>query len=907
MPKKVYELANEIGVGAIDLVEKLKDLGFNVRNHMVTLNDEEVTKALEVFSAQDKDAAKTSKSAKKKVAKKKVTKKKTVKKVVKKAAAAKTPVESQEAAKSESDTEEAQTPEVEQSHDLTASAAKDSSPSPGETEATQDVEAKAKAPKTVVRKKKASLSKASKASKAGSASGSEGLPDKMEEIDSQPVFREKMHAFTPVFVPEEKVFESNERQSASARPKPGSRDALAPEDIADLDDLKSDKSKKDSKKRMGDLAAMVSKKGVVGKTKDITSLRAEEEMKFATTIIGRQVYTPVRRKKVYSGDTKATEITEVKSSKRFVVIHGAVTANDLAQKLSVKFERFQNDALSLNLLVKEDDYLGLQLANELAALYDYRVEDRAFDEEEVLKEEVKAPKSDLPLRSPIVTVMGHVDHGKTTLLDFIRDAKVTAGEAGGITQHIGAYTVPVGDSSLTFLDTPGHAAFANMRQRGANVTDIVILVVAADDGVMPQTKESIKFAKNAGCPIIVAINKMDKEGANPERIKQELTEFELVPEDWGGETMFIPVSALKGEGIDELLESVKLQAEMMELRESPKGKAQGVIIESKVETGRGPVATVLVQKGTLRKGDAIVCDEFYGRARSLVDHSGKEVQSAGPSVPVQILGLNGVPAPGEALNVAKNEREAKKVAENRIAERKKMQSVEAPKVASLEDFFSSSPSETGEKKILNLVVRADVQGSYEAIKDALEGLGNEEVGVNILTGGVGAITDNDVAMAANAEGIIIGFNMRPMTSARRMAEDKGIEVRTYSIIYELINDVTLALEGMLEPESVEKYIGRAEVRDTFSIPKIGTVAGTAVIDGKIERGCNVRLLRDGKIIFDGKLSTLKRFKDEVKEVANGYECGMALEGFNDIKNNDLIEAYILEQKNRKLEAADRIL
>lgn len=876
MPKKVYELANEIGVGAIDLVEKLKSMGMNVRNHMVSLSDEEVQKALEVYAPAKEEKATKKKVTKKKAAKK-VTKKKVVKKVAKKASK-----------------EEDEKPSEE--------APKETAPEETKVEAKSETEEESadKPKKTVVRKKKAATRKKVEAKDDKTSGSGETVPDKVDEIESKPVFKEKMHTFTPVYVPDEKEVEEHkakrkaeEEASRAGGPVPSGDDA--------------DKHKKDSKKRMGDLAASISKKGASGKGKDITNIRAEEEMKLATNIIGRQVYTPVRRKKVFTGETKQTEITAVKEAKRVVGIHGATTAEELSNKLSVKFKDMKNEALKLNLLLKEDDYLGVKLANEIASLYDYRVEDKAFDEDAVLEREPKEDKSGLPERDPIITVMGHVDHGKTTLLDYIRNAKVTAGEAGGITQHIGAYSVPVGNKNLTFLDTPGHAAFASMRQRGANVTDIVILVVASDDGVMPQTKESIKFAKNAGCPIIVAINKMDKEGANPERIKQELTEFELVPEDWGGDTMFAPISALKGEGVDDLLESVKLQAEMMELRESPKGKAQGVIIEAKVETGRGPVATVLVQKGTLKQGDAVVCDEFYGRARSLMDSAGNNVKSAGPSVPVQILGLNGVPAPGELLNVAKNEREAKKVAENRINERKKLESAEAPKVASLEDFFGSGDAESGEKRILNLVIRTDVQGSYEAIKDALEGLGNDEVGVNIITGGVGAISDNDVNMAANAEGFLIGFNMRPVTSARRLAEEKGVEVRTYSIIYELINDITLALEGMLEPEKVEKYIGRAEVRDTFNIPKVGTIAGSAVIDGKIERGCNVRLLREGKIIYDGKLSTLKRFKDEVKEVSNGYECGMALEGYNDIKNNDLIEAYILEEKQRKLEADSRVL
>lgn len=867
MPKKVFELANEIGIGAIDLVEKLKGLGMNVRNHMVTLQDEEVKKAMEAFG--DTKSAPAKKKAKKKVTKKKAAKKKVVKKVIKKTA-------SGEKVAVKDDTKKEEKPAKEE---VLAKESSDDSKV-----------------KTVVRKKK--VIKKAATDKALAKEAAE------KENQESEVYKEKMHTFTPVSIPENTKKESLDEVTSS---KSSSDEGQNPNFAATKPDPKSgahdDKDKGSSKKRMGDLAAIVSKKGAA-KTKDMTQIRADEEMKLASTIMGRSIYTPVKRKKIYSGsDKKKTEITEVKDSKRVVDVYGSVRASELAQKLSMKFSDFKNECLKINLLVKQDDEIGVYLANEIAGLFNYRAENKAFDEKEVLGEQVDKKKSNLPLRNPIITVMGHVDHGKTTLLDTIRKTKVTDAEAGGITQHIGAYSVKVQDATITFLDTPGHAAFGTMRQRGANITDVVVLVVAADDGVMPQTKESIKYAKNAGCPIIVAVNKMDKEGANPEKIKQELTEFELVPEEWGGETLFVNISALKGEGIDELLETIKLQAEVMDLRASAKGNAEGVIIESKVETGRGPVATVLVQKGTLKKGDALVVGECYGRARTLMDTSGKNVNQAGPSIPVQILGLNEPASPGDTLNVVKNEREAKKVVDNRIAERKKLENVEVPKVASLEDFFADAGVETGEKKVLNLVIRSDVRGSYEAIREALEAIGNDEVAVEIIAGGVGAITDNDVNMAANTDGYIIGFNMRPVTSARKMAEEKGIEIRTYSVIYELIDDVTSALEGLLTPEKVERYIGRAEVRDTFNIPKIGTVAGCGVIDGKIQRGCNIRLLRDGKIMFDGKLSTLKRFKDEVKEVTNGYECGMALEGYNDIKNNDLIEAYILEQKERKLESA----
>ena len=874
---KVFELAKELDIGAIDLVEKLKGMGLNVRNHMVKLSDEEVVKAKEAFAPNSggSDKPTTKKKVTKKKAAKKVVKKKVVKKVVKKKSASEDEVE-----KEQPKIEEVAAPEKVEAKPEKVVAEK-VEPETKELKGLQIVE-EAK-PKTKVVVKRKADKEAEKAK---------------EAEEKKEVYREKMHSFTPISVPDTPPKKEEKDEDKKDKPQ---RNYSSPNADA------SDSDKDANKKRMGDLAAIVSKKGAP-KTKDMTQVRADEEMKLASTLVGRSIYTPMKRKKVYSGATKKTEITEVKDSKRVVNIYDVVTASDLAQKLSQKFQSFQNQCLDLGLLVKKDDYIGVQLAEEIAALYDYRVENKAFNEEEFLQDEkAKKDKSSLPLRNPIITVMGHVDHGKTTLLDHIRQTKVTDGEAGGITQHIGAYSVQVEDATLTFLDTPGHAAFGSMRQRGANVTDVVILVVAADDGVMPQTKESIRYAKNADCPIIVAINKMDKEGANPDRIKQELTEFELIPEEWGGTTLYVEVSALNGDGIDNLLETIKLQAEIMDLRESPKGKAEGVIIESKIEVGRGPVATVLVQKGTLSKGDAVVCGENYGRARSLMSTAGKDVKSAGPSIPVQILGLNDPPSPGDILNVVKNEREAKKIVENRIAERKALQNVQAPKVASLEDFFANADVQSGEKKILNLVIRADVQGSYEAIKEALLPLGNDEVGVDVISGGVGAITDNDVIMASNANGYIIGFNMRPVTSARKLSEEKGIEIRTYSIIYELIDDVTKALEGMLTPESVEKYIGRAEVKETFSIPKVGTIAGCGVVDGKIERGCNIRLLRDGKIMYDGKLSTLKRFKDEVKEVSSGYECGMALEGYNDIKSADLIEAYILEEKQRKLEEPSRTL
>jgi translation initiation factor IF-2 len=901
MAKKVYELASEIGVASLDLVEKLKTMGFNVRNHMASLTDEEVAKAKAAYETPQKSSGPAKKAVVRKVIRKEATP------AAEEAAPAAAPVAAA-AAPAPVEAPQAEEPVAPAAVAAPVAAA----PTPEAAPVAEDkpkvftVKRKTKAQKEEEDKKavEAKEEAANLAAAQAAARENQEPPAATSYNTSRTrdpkkdYYEEKRHTFTPIFTPEKKEEE---------RKPTGERGPLSPRRPSD--DLSPDMTDEErDKKRVGDLVANMGKKvvpGVAGKGgKDLTMFRAEEEMKIASQLVGKTIYTPAKKKKIYSGPTQRTVITEVKESKRVIDVHGVVTASELAQKLSQRFEAFTNRLLEINLLVRPDDYIGVKLAGEIAALYNYRVEDVAFSEEAVLNSKKGEDKSAYPVRNPIITIMGHVDHGKTSLLDYIRKAKVASGEAGGITQHIGAYSVPVKDSMLTFLDTPGHAAFASMRQRGANVTDIVVLVVAADDGVMPQTVESIKYTKNAGVPVIVAVNKIDKVGANPDKVKQGLMEYGLQSEDWGGDTQFVHVSALTGEGVDNLLEAIQLQAEIMDLRENPKGPAEGVVIESKIEVGRGPVTTILIQKGTLTKGDAIVVGETSGRARSLMDFAGKMLNSAGPSTPVQILGLESVPSPGDILNVVKNEREATKIVENRINERKAFAntSVEAKKV-SLEDFFSAAQNNSEvEKQVLKLIIRSDVQGSYEAIKQAVESLGNSEVSVEVIAGGVGAITDGDVNLAANSKGFIMGFNMRPVTSARRIAEEKGVDIKTYSIIYELINDVTLALEGMLAPERIEKYIGRAQVRETFSIPKVGTVAGTAVIDGKIERGCNIRLLRDGKILYDGKLSTLKRFKDEVKEVKNGYECGMALEGFNDIRSDDLIEAYVMEEKKRTLVA-----
>jgi len=906
---KVFELAKELNLGAVDLVDKLRANGINVKNHMVALTDDELVAAKKLF-----EPTKTDKTVVKKIIKKKVTKATEV--------VAETVVQTSVEASSEQESIILAATETNEDTETTVQNKKKI--------VKKSVMVKRKTKKDIedeqlaIKEEQIAALEAANAEEDSDISIDDAVKSFYEEdrprgleIVSRPesrtipksdsaiqalkekgVYKEKMHTFTPVFVPESTG--KTDAQPAAKKFDQRFKPATVNTEF-DATIFEEDENVNKSKKRFGDLAAMVTKKA---EKKDIDQLRADEELKFAHEVVGHAIYTPLKKKKVWMGEKKKTEITEVKESKRVLHLHGGCTAGELAQKLSVKFEAFANMVLKLNLLVDEEDYIGLGLASEIASLYNYRVENKAFDESKIInkgKDDIeKKQQSDLPVRSPIVTIMGHVDHGKTSLLDYIRKAKVASGEAGGITQHIGAYSVSMNDSSITFLDTPGHAAFAKMRQRGANVTDVVVLVVAADDGVMPQTVESIKFIQNAKVPMIVAINKMDKPEAKPERVKQELMQYGITPEEWGGDTQFVEVSALKGTGVDKLLESILVLAEVMDLRTATKTRAECVVIESKLEVGRGPVCTVIVKTGTLKKGDSIVSGTSSGRARSLMDHTGKMLDMALPSTPVQILGLDNVPSPGDDLMVVDSEREAKKIIQNRLDEKRALDSAEAKKL-SLEDFFATSDNEEGGKKVLKLIIRSDVIGSYEAIKNSVEALGNSEVGVQVISGGAGAITDNDVLLAASIKGYVIGFNMRPVTTARKLSEDKGVDVKTYTIIYELIDDIKMALEGLLTPTKVEKYIGRAQVKEVFNIPKIGAIAGSQVVDGKIERGCNIRLLRDGKIVFDGKLSSLKRFKDDAKEVKNGLECGVALQDYNDIKVNDIFEAYLIEEVKRKLE------
>ncbi len=576
-----------------------------------------------------------------------------------------------------------------------------------------------------------------------------------------------------------------------------------------------------------------------------------------------------------------------------VSIPDEISVGELASRLKKTAVEVIKKLMSLGVMAAVSDMIDYDTAaivsEEFGAIVSKEV---ILTAEDSLLLDIEDDPKDLQPRFPVVVVMGHVDHGKTSLLDAIRNTHVTEGEAGGITQHIGAYRVKVKEKELTFLDTPGHEAFTAMRARGAQVTDIAILVVAADDGIMPQTVEAINHAKAAGISIIVAINKCDKEGANPEKVKQELTEHDVIPEEWGGDTICVNVSAKQGQGIDELLEMVLLVADMKELKANPNRMARGTVIESKLDKGRGPVATVLVQNGTLKIGDILVAGTSFGRVRAMMDEKGNRISTAGPSVPVEILGLSSVPSGGDLFYVVEDEKKARDVVDERI-NKAKAEALKVTQKASLESLFSQI--EEGKMKELNIIIKADVQGSVEAVKQSLEKLSTEEVRIRTIHGGVGAINETDVMLASASNAIIVGFNVRPDANATASAERNNVEIRLYRVIYNAIEEIEAAMKGMLDPKFKEVILGHAEIRQTFKVSGVGTIGGSYVTDGKIARNAQVRIVRDGIVIHEGVLNSLKRFKDDVKEVASGYECGVGFENFNDIKEGDVVECFIMEQ------------
>jgi len=640
--------------------------------------------------------------------------------------------------------------------------------------------------------------------------------------------------------------------------------------------------------------------------REVVNLREQETL--ARQAVGR---APVRRQVTVDPRTAASPRRKRRDAlnrpaaaksasdpRRVLRIEGTISVGELARQLGSKAPDVQRKLMALGTMVSINTSIDVATAAKVAAEFGFDVQDTGFKEQAYFAQPSEAESDARKPRPPVVTVMGHVDHGKTSLLDAIRHANVVAGEAGGITQHIGAYQARVNDGAITFIDTPGHAAFTEMRARGARVTDLVILVVAATEGVMPQTIEAIEHAKAANVPIVVAINKCDLPGANPSQIRQRLMEHGLVAEEFGGETISAEVSATKGTGIDKLLEMVLLQAEVLELKADPDQRASGFVLEAGLDKGKGPVATVLVQQGTLHRGDMVVVGRSFGRVRALDDEKGQRVAEAGPSVPVRITGLTSVPDAGDPFHVVESERVAKDIIAHRESEQRERPAAEAKRLT-LDEFFAHA--EGGGVKELQVVLKADTQGSVEALRSSLLELSTDSVKVDVLLAGVGAVTETDVMLAKASEGIIVGFHVRPDPDARRAAEGQGVEIRTYRVIYEVVDDVRKAMAGLLPPTISEKFEGRAEVRDTFSVPRVGTIAGCYVSEGKVRRGSSCRLLRDGVQIYEGRVGSLKRFKDDVREVNSGFECGLGIDGYNDVKIGDVVETYVLEEKPATLE------
>ena len=652
------------------------------------------------------------------------------------------------------------------------------------------------------------------------------------------------------------------------------------------------------RERLGPLAK---KKGFIKKRKRIEERTLVEEEGEGEKVEGKEAppsfrpFRPMKRKVVLK-TPKKTEVTVPKPIKRIIRIAEVIAVGDLAKRMGVKGGELIKKLMEMGVLVNINQLIDADVASLVASEFGYEVEKVSLERQELLERKEDLPEQLKP-RPPVVTIMGHVDHGKTMLLDSIRKTNVMGGEAGGITQHIGAYDVQLENGHVVFIDTPGHEAFTAMRARGAQVTDVVVLVVAADDGMMPQTKEAIDHARAAKVPIVVAINKIDKPTANPEKVKKDLSEYGLVPEQWGGNTLFAEVSAKQKTGIKELLDSILLQAEVLELRANPDKPARGVIIESKLDKGRGPVATLMVQEGTLKIGDAFIAGSHYGRVRAMRNDKGQKIEEAHLSIPMEVVGFTDIPEAGETFIVVSEERMAKQIS---LYRQEKIREKELSKLSkvSLEELYDKIKK--GEVKELNVIIKADVQGSIEAVKEALKKLSTDAVKVNILHDAVGGITETDVNLASASNAIIIGFNVRPGPKAQILADQEHVDVRTYSVIYDAITDIKNALEGLLEPTYKEHILGRAQVIQIFNVRKLGTVGGSLVTDGKVVRGSHARLLRDNVVVYDGRIGSLKRFKDDMKDCSQGLECGIGIENFNDIKLGDVIESYEMEEVQTRL-------
>jgi len=879
---RVYELATQMGLDNKDVVEKLQQAGIEVKNHMSAV-EEDIAQKFEAEHAGKKvEAPEAEENVEVKVKEERISsglirrRRKTVVKEEPVVAVAEAPAEVpvEEEAATEAPVEEEGVAE-----EVTAEAAEEVQAEP-KTEETVEAEAQLEKTDQTAPKKKAK-----KEPVRAKILGRVELPTPAERPRRQGAAAERGKK------PETGERKRQDRPTARPAARPAGRPAgrpAAPGIPAVQPDMPSEKEGRSAKKK---------KKGRDTGRTDTDGPRRKSR---------REVYEPDRNERYRKGrksnrPAKKTEITQSKAIKRKIRITDVITIGELAKRMGVKANDLIKELMGQGQMVTINHPLDFESAAILASEFGYEVENVAFDEETILSHSDIAEQGDddgkLVARPPVITIMGHVDHGKTSLLDAIRQAKVTEGEAGGITQHIGAYDVDLDGRKMTFLDTPGHEAFTAMRSRGAQVTDIVVLVVAADDGAMPQTKEAINHSKAAGVPIIVAVNKIDKPDANPDRVMQELSELELLPESWGGDTIYVNVSAKEKTNIDQLLEMILLQSEVLELKANPDKRAQGTVVEARLDKGRGPVTSVLVQQGTLTVGDPIVAGLHFGRVRSMADDRGKPVDKAGPSFPVEVTGLSGVPEAGESFHAVEDEKVAKDVAQHRHHKIREAELAKNSKI-SLEQLYARI--QEGDVKELKVVVKADVQGSVEAVADTLTKLSTDACRLIVIHSGVGGITETDISLAAASDAIVLGFNVRPAPKAASLAELEGVDIRLYNVIYDAVNDIKDAMEGLLAPTLKEIDLGRAEVREAFNVTKVGTIAGCYVVSGKIQRNAHARLLRDDVVIWTGKLSSLKRFKDDVKEVGTNYECGIGLENYNDIKPGDIIEVYEIKEEKTSL-------
>ena len=869
---RVYELAKELDIPNTDLLERIDSLGIQIKGHMSSLDEEQAQLVRDMAMGRSQQLIEEKRVRRGVIRRRrKIVRTEPLPEEVETEVAAETappveePAEAVVEAELPSPVVEGEVPEVE----------------PEKPEKVEpDVEvAKKKKPAKKVKEKEKKVKKPRRRAKKGAAAKIIKLPERVsgavpEPEKAEPKVEESMKAVEKVVEP----VPAPPEPEAEAKKRPGKP-----------------KKKKGKRARVGEGEERPMRRGLPSRRKEVVT---GDDLYARRRGPGRMMKgRRAARARAVAKDTRQTEITIPKAAKRRVKLDEAITVANLAKSMGVKAREVITKLRELGLMATVNQAIDFDTASLVATEFDYEAEKTGFEEAEILQA-VPDREEDLKTRPPVITIMGHVDHGKTSLLDAIRQTKITEGEAGGITQHIGAYNVKLDAGQVVFLDTPGHEAFTAMRARGARVTDLVVLVVAADDGVMQQTVEAINHAQAAGIQILVAINKIDKENADPDRVKRELAERGLNPEEWGGDTTMVEVSAKQKTGLDELLELILLQAELMELKANPDKKSRGRVVEARLDRGKGPLATVLMQEGTLRAGDPFVCGTFYGRVRAMLDDRGRKVEAAPPSMPVEVHGISGVPLAGDDLVVVNDEKQAKQVAAHRQLKSREAELSRATKVT-LDNLFERIKE--GATKELKTVLKADVQGSLEAITDSLNNLSTKEIKVNIIHSAVGAVTETDVMLASASDAITIGFSVRASQKAQELAEAEKVDLRFYDVIYQLVAEVKDAMEGMLDPIYKEHFMGRAEVLKTFHASRIGTVAGSMVHEGRVERGAKIRVLRDNVVINDSKIASLRRYKDEVKEVKAGQDCGIIIENFNDIKIDDILETYTIEEIKAVLE------